>query len=221
MAVAIAGAGEHRHELIQRRRAARHNIGKSLSSVHEEPMRKKISISAASVARAFAITVAAAAITAACAAPGDPANFVQWRPGLASSAQPDAAYLKRAKALGYEVVINLAPPEYKEAVPAEGGILGEQGVTYLNIPVNFDNPTAEDFRVFRAMLKTVEAKKVLVHCQVNLRGSSFTFLYRVIQEDANADEARGKLNSVWAPNPVWKKFIEGVLVANGKKGEIF
>ena len=173
------------------------------------------------VANIAVATFGGAGITIANAATGDPANFVQWRPGLASSAQPDADYLKRAKVLGFEVVINLAPPEYKEAVPAEGGILGEQGVTYLNIPVDFNKPTAEDFRVFRAMLKTVETRKVLVHCQVNLRGSSFTFLYRVIQEDANADEARGKLNSVWAPNPTWKKFIESVLAANGKKGEIF
>lgn len=155
------------------------------------------------------------------AAPGDPANLVQWRPGLTSSAQPDAAYLKRAKALGYDIVINLAPPEYKEAVEAEGALLAAQGVAYLNIPVNFSNPTAEDFRLFSDVMKSVQKKNVLVHCQVNLRGSSFTFLYRVIHEGAADDEARGKLNSVWAPNPTWKKFIESVLAANGRKAEIF
>ena len=175
-------------------------------------------------ARLFRIAAFIATLVApvvATAAPGDPANLVQWRPNLTSSAQPDADYLKHARALGYEVVINLAPPEYKAAVEAEGGILGAQGVTYLNLPVDFDNPTAEDFRIFSAMLKTVEKKKVLVHCQINLRGSSFSFLYRVIHEAADADEARGKLDSVWAPNPTWKKFIEGVLAANGKKADLF
>jgi len=154
-------------------------------------------------------------------AQGDPANLVQWRTGLTSSAQPDAAYLKRAKKLGYEMVINLAPPEYREAVENEGAILAAQGVTYLNIPVNFSNPTAEDFRLFADVMKSVGKKNVLVHCQVNLRGSSFTFLYRVIHEGAPVDDTRGKLNSVWAPNPTWKKFIESVLAANGKKVEIF
>jgi protein tyrosine phosphatase (PTP) superfamily phosphohydrolase (DUF442 family) len=150
----------------------------------------------------------------------EPANFVSWRSGLASSAQPTAAYLKRAKAAGFDMVINLAPPEYDEAVPNEGAILAAQGITYLNIPVRFGNPAAEDFRLFTDVMKSVANKNVLVHCQVNLRGSSFSYLYRVITESANEDQARSKLTGVWMPNPTWKKFIEGVLSANGKKVEL-
>ena len=160
-------------------------------------------------------------IVGAHAAAGDPANLVQWRAGLTSSAQPSAEYLKKAKKLGYEVVINLAPPEYKEAVEKEGAILAAQGITYLNIPVDFNNPTPENFNLFTTVMKTMERRKVLVHCQVNLRGSSFTFLYRVISEGAEMDEARAKLNSVWVPNAKWKPFIETELLAHGKKSDIF
>ncbi len=159
-------------------------------------------------------------VTSTHAANDEPANFVSWRSGLASSAQPNAAYLKRAKAAGFDMVINLAPPEYDEAVANEGAILAAQGVTYLNIPVRFGNPTAEDFRLFTDVMKSVANKNVLVHCQINLRGSSFTYLYRVITESANEDQARSKLTGVWMPNPTWKKFIEGVLSANGKKVEL-
>ena len=155
------------------------------------------------------------------AANDEPVNFVSWRSGLASSAQPNAAYLKRAKAAGFDMVINLAPPEYNEAVPNEGAILAAQGVTYLNIPVRFGNPTAEDFRLFTDVMKAAANKNVLVHCQINLRGSSFTYLYRVITESANEDETRSKLTGVWMPNPAWKKFIESVLAANRKKVELF
>ncbi len=158
--------------------------------------------------------------TIAAAAPGDPANLVSWRAGLSSSAQPNAAYLKRAKSLGFDVVINLAPPEYEEAVPNEGAILAEQGVVYVNIPVRFGNPTAEDFRMFSDIMKSAAKKNVLVHCQVNLRGSSFGYLYRVIHESANEDEARGILTAVWMPNPTWKKFIESVLASAGRKVEL-
>ena len=105
-------------------------------------------------------------------------------------------------------------------MPNEGAILAAQGVVYLNIPVRFSNPVAEDFRLFSDVMKSVTTKNVLVHCQINLRGSSFSYLYRVIAESANENEARSKLTGVWMPNPTWKKFIEDVLAASGRKVEI-
>ncbi|MBI3715171.1 MAG: protein tyrosine phosphatase family protein [Betaproteobacteria bacterium] len=165
------------------------------------------------------LTLVAWLLPACMALAAEPANLVQWRPGLTSSAQPDSAYLKRAKALGYDMVINIAPPEYDGAVPEEGAILANQGVIYVNIPVAWTHPTAEDFRVFSDILDSAKKKNVLVHCQVNLRGSSFSFLYRVIQEGAAVDAAREKLTGVWMPQPTWKKFIEATLAAHGKKVE--
>jgi protein tyrosine phosphatase (PTP) superfamily phosphohydrolase (DUF442 family) len=163
-------------------------------------------------------SLACASIVA--AEPGDPANLVSWRAGLTSSAQPNAAYLKRVKSLGFDMVINLAPPEYDEAVANEGAILAEQGVVYVNIPVRFGNPTPEDFRLFTDVMKSSAKKNVLVHCQINLRGSSFSYLHRVINEAASEDEARRKLTGVWMPNPTWKKFIESTLSAGGMKVEL-
>ena len=150
---------------------------------------------------------------------GDPENLVKWREGLTSSAQPTADYLARVKAQGFDMVINLAPPQSQGSIDNEGGIIGKQGVVYVNIPVNFGKPTAEDFRVFTDVMKSA-AKNVLVHCQVTLRGSSFTFLYRVIHENAPVDDTRRKLLGVWEPDPVWKKFIKTTLEAHGKKVEI-
>jgi len=151
---------------------------------------------------------------------GDPENLVKWREGLTSSAQPNADYLTRVKAQGFDMVINLAPPQSQGSIDNEGGIIGKQGVVYVNIPVNFGKPTAEDFRVFTDVMKSAAKQNVLVHCQVNLRGSSFTFLYRVIHENAPVDDTRRKLLGVWEPDPVWKKFIETTLEAHGKKVEI-
>jgi protein tyrosine phosphatase (PTP) superfamily phosphohydrolase (DUF442 family) len=118
-------------------------------------------------------------------------------------------------------VINLAPPEYDTAVEAEGALLGKAGVVYLNIPVAWGNPTHEDFALFSQVLKAAGQRKVLVHCQVNLRGSSFTFLYRVIHEGAPVNDSLAKLTGVWTPNPIWKKFIESELAASGRKIELF
>ena len=149
-----------------------------------------------------------------------PANFVQWRDGLASSAQPDKATLERAKDLRYEIVINLAPPQSEGSIPTEAAIVGARGVRYVNIPVDFGKPTLDDFRFFSDIMKASAGRSVLVHCQVNLRASTFTFLYRVIHEGAPTQEAAAKLTGVWMPNPVWKKFIDDTLAAHGKKVEI-
>ena len=160
---------------------------------------------------AFAATTALAA--------DRPDNFVQWREGLASSAQPSAAWLATVGEQKYDVLINLAPPQSMGSLKDEGGIVASKGVKYVNIPVDFMHPAAEDFRFFSEVMKASAGKRVFVHCQANFRGSSFVFLYRAIYEDAGRD-AQEKLQSVWAPEPAWKKFIEETLKAHGKSMEL-
>jgi protein tyrosine phosphatase (PTP) superfamily phosphohydrolase (DUF442 family) len=149
-----------------------------------------------------------------------PVNLVHWRPGLTSAGQPDAAWLARAREMKYDVVVNLAPPQVQGSIAAEGGIVARTGVYYVNIPVDFMKPAAEDFRFFSEVMRANAGRNVFVHCQVNLRGSSFVFLYRVIHENADPREALAKLDGVWAPDPVWRRFIEETLAAHGKKIEI-
>ena len=167
------------------------------------------------IARLLAVLFLAAA---AALAADRPDNFVQWRKGLASAAQPDERWLARTKELGYDVVVDLMPPHVHGA--NEGRILASKGVTYVNIPVDFAHPTAGDFRRFSDVLQANKDRNVLVHCMVNMRGSSFTFLYRVIHEGAPVNETLDKVFGVWTPDRVWKKFIEETLAANGKKVEL-
>src|SRR5512140_250198 len=142
------------------------------------------------LAAALLILLAAFAMDGAAAAPD---NLVQWRKGLASSAQPTADWLGKARDNGYDVVVNLAPPQTQGSIREEGGLVGATGAMYVNIPVDFKNPTPEDFRVFSEVLKANAGRNVLVHCQVNLRGTSFTFLYRVIHENADVSDSWAKL----------------------------
>ena len=150
-----------------------------------------------------------------------PANLVTWRAGLVSAAQPDTEWLSQVKDAKYDVVINLAPPQSHGSIANEGGIVGAKGVTYVNIPVDFAKPTPEDFRFFSAVVGANAGRSVFVHCQVNLRGSAFVFLYRVIHEGAETRDAVAKLTGVWQPDAVWKKFIAETLAAHGKAAEIF
>ena len=160
------------------------------------------------------------AVAASAQAADRPENFVQWREGLASSAQPNAAWLATVGEQKYEVLVNLAPPQSHGSIANEGGIVGARGVKYVNIPVDFMRPTAEDFRFFTEVMKAASGRNVFVHCQANFRGSSFVFLYLVIHEGAPAGETWKKLQGVWVPEPQWKRFIEETLKANGKAFEL-
>ena len=147
-------------------------------------------------------------------------NLVVWRDGLASSAQPGREDFQKVKDQGYQMVINLAPPQSQGSVDIEGSLVASRGLAYVNIQVDFRNPTAANFKLFSDVVKAGAGWKILVHCQVNMRASSFSFLYRVIHEGAPVNDAVAKLSGVWSPDPVWKKFIEETLAASGRKVEL-
>jgi hypothetical protein len=50
-----------------------------------------------------------------------------------------------------------------------------------------------------------------VHCQINLRASSFVFLYRTIVAREDPPRAWETVNAVWVPHGTWKDFIAGEL----------
>ena len=51
---------------------------------------------------------------------------------------------------------------------------------------------------------------------MNARATAFSFLYRVLFEDAPIAEAKADMNTVWQPNEVWRDFIFEVLAENDR-----
>jgi len=149
-----------------------------------------------------------------------PDNFVQWRPGLASSAQPSGAWLGKARQSGYDLVINLAAPTSPGWIANERALVVASGAAYLGIPIDFAHPKPDDFRRFSDALKANAGRNVFVHCALNWRSASFIFLHRVLNEGVPLDHALDALYAAWSPDPVWKKFIEDTLAASGKKVEL-
>ena len=47
--------------------------------------------------------------------------------------------------------------------------------------------------------------------QINLRASTFSFLYRVIYAGVPMAEAKQDLDAIWVPDKVWYQFIVAVL----------
>jgi uncharacterized protein (TIGR01244 family) len=141
-------------------------------------------------------------------------NYVAATERLHTAGQPDAATLATLGEQGFELVVNLAPPTNQGAVADEGKLVAENGPTYVNIPVSWQQPTHEDFALFSAVMNGARDRKVLVHCQLNMRASAFTFLYRVIHEGVPPEEAMNALRAVWIPRDQWATFTADMLARN-------
>jgi protein tyrosine phosphatase (PTP) superfamily phosphohydrolase (DUF442 family) len=138
-------------------------------------------------------------------------NFVKVSNRIDTSGQPPKELLDKFSDKNYDLVINLAPPQSHGSVIEEGGLIAKHGTKYVNIPVDWDNPTEQDFDFFSSVLNANGQNRVLVHCQINMRGSLFTFLYRVIHEKTDPSLAHEKMNLVWVPSGKWLKFAHSIL----------
>ena len=144
----------------------------------------------------------------------DAPNAVFISSRLVTSGQPTAAALALLSAQGFGAVIYLAPPTVSDAVRDEARIVEKQGISYVNIPIGFNNPTEADFESFEAAMVKIADRKVLVHCQVNMRASSMVFLHRVIYGKEDPDTAYESVAKVWSPEGPWKALIVALLRKN-------
>ena len=126
-----------------------------------------------------------------------------------TSGQPNNKQLISIANGGYEAVINLAPNTTIEGrIINEEGILKSNNITYIHIPVDFNNPLDEDFNEFVVALEQNKDKKIWVHCAANMRVSAFVFKYRrdvLGQSPKNIEE---DLEAIWVPNKTWGSFLE-------------
>ena len=142
-------------------------------------------------------------------------NYVAVSERIHTAGQPSAESLAELAAYDFGLVVNLAPPTTPDAVAEEGRLVAATGAAYVNIPVNWQQPTAADFDLFSAVMQGASDKKVLVHCQLNMRASAFTFLYRVVHEDVAPEAAFTGLSQVWVPRDQWADFVHATLAAHG------
>ena len=142
-------------------------------------------------------------------------NYIAYSAVLASSGQPTAAQFQVQAEAGVQRVVYLAFTDHETSLANEDRVVRDLGMAFVQVPVVWVNPTVEDFRLFAAGMAQGGDHKTLVHCQVNWRASSFSFLYRVIHDKVPMDDAVVDLTSIWTPTEPWRQFIVDVLDAHG------
>lgn len=143
-------------------------------------------------------------------------NYAAVSARLGTAGMPTREQIARIASAGYRVVINLAPGDALGSHADEAALVARAGMTYAHLPVNFAQPTAEDYRQFAALMKQHEGERVFVHCQIALRASVFAYLYRVLERGEDPDLAYEAVEKVWQPSHQWRELIRELHTARGR-----
>ncbi len=142
-------------------------------------------------------------------------NYREYSSTFSSSGQPSAEQLEDVAAAGFDRVIYVAFSDNHTAIEAEDRVVKKLAMDYVHIPVDFGEPTLADFEDFAAVMNRDQKSRTLLHCQVNFRASTFSFLYRVIYAGVPMAEAKQDLDAIWQTDKVWYRFIVDVLHQHG------
>ena len=135
-------------------------------------------------------------------------NYRLIADNLHTSAQPTIDELEKIKQAGVDVVINLARPDSPNAISNEAQLVEKNGMHYIHIPVDFENPTLTDLKQFFQAMDQYNDQTKLVHCACNYRASCFVYLYRIIKQNTGKALAEADMLSVWQPDDTWQTFID-------------
>ena len=100
----------------------------------------------------------------------DPEAIYNWRRldnRITTSGQPTEKQLADIHALGVRHIVNLGLHTHEKALPDEAASVSRLGMTYIHIPVDFQNPTDDDFDQFCAVMEQLKEVPVHVHCIAN------------------------------------------------------
>ncbi len=141
----------------------------------------------------------------------DISNFLQLTDTIATAGQPTEKQLSLIKDAGYKIVINLATSASPNALSNEKKLVESLGMKYINIPIDFNNPTSEDLINFCQVLEHNNHQPLLIHCAANKRVSAFMYIYRLRRGNFAPEQAKIDLAKIWTPNKTWQKFIDDQL----------
>ncbi|MFT4713342.1 MAG: protein tyrosine phosphatase (PTP) superfamily phosphohydrolase (DUF442 family) [Candidatus Azotimanducaceae bacterium] len=146
-------------------------------------------------------------------------NFVEYSESLSSSGQPLKEHMPLLAEMGFDQIIYLALTTNRTALDKEDELVLKNDMNYLHVAVDFSKPSLKNFETVALILQNSKDQKSLLHCQVNYRASTFSFLYRVIYLGVPIGAAKEDLDKVWTPDSVWYQFLVNTLAAHGMTHE--
>ena len=135
-------------------------------------------------------------------------NYIKINELISTSGQPKIEELELIANEGFEVVINLAMPTTSNALENEDKIVSSLNMSYIHIPVDFENPRISDLKLFLNILQALGANKVWIHCAKNYRVSAFMYVYHKYILHTPFKEIDLSIFEKWQPSLVWQELMK-------------
>ena len=135
-------------------------------------------------------------------------NYIKINELISTSGQPNIEELKHIANEGFEVIINLGLQSSSNALENENKIVTDLNMTYIHIPVNFENPKLSDLKLFLTILQSLEANKVWIHCSKNYRVSAFMYVYHKYILHTPFEQIDLSIFEDWQPNLAWQELMK-------------
>lgn len=141
-------------------------------------------------------------------------NQIIFSDTLTTSGQPSENEFKQIKKSGVSCVINLATSQSDNAVQNEDIIVTNLDMRYVHIPIPWDSPQIEHFKIFSQTMNTLNREKTWLHCALNMRASCFAYLYTTIVLGMQEKSQQEKMWEIWKPNETWQTLITQIQKLN-------
>ncbi|MFA6740397.1 MAG: protein tyrosine phosphatase family protein [Arcobacteraceae bacterium] len=135
-------------------------------------------------------------------------NYVKINELISTSGQPKIEELELIANEGFEVVINLAVATTSNALVNEDKIVSYLNMSYIHIPVNFENPKISDLKLFLNILQSLGANKVWIHCAKNYRVSAFMYVYHKYILHTPFEQIDLSIFDIWQPSLIWQELMK-------------
>ena len=135
-------------------------------------------------------------------------NYIKINELISTSGQPKIEELELIANEGFEVVINLAMPTTSNALKNEDKIVSSLNMSYIHIPVDFENPRISDLKLFLNILQALGANKVWIHCAKNYRVSAFMYVYHKYILHTPFEEIDLSIFEKWQLSLVWQELMK-------------
>lgn len=99
-------------------------------------------------------------------------------------------------------------PTTSNALENEDKIVSSLNMSYIHIPVDFENPKISDLKLFLNVLQALGANKVWIHCAKNYRVSAFMYVYHKYILHTPFEQIDLSIFDMWQPSLVWQKLMK-------------